>query len=53
MTTIAIFLLGLVVTAITSVGGVLIGLEEAGDPEQSRLEDLTEIERDIVGRPDP
>jgi hypothetical protein len=52
MTTFAIFALGLVVTTITAVGGVMIGLQEAADPEQSRPQDLTQIEREIVDRPD-
>ncbi len=50
MTSIAIFVLGLIVTSITSVGAVLIGLQEAADPSQSRVEDLTQIEKQIVGR---
>jgi len=50
MTSFAIFVLGLIVTAITGAGAILIGLEEASDPEQSRVQDLTKIEKQIVGR---
>lgn len=53
MTTIAIFVLGLVVTAITGAGAILIGLQEAADPSLSRVEDLTELEKKIVGRKYP
>ena len=52
MTSLAIFVLGLVVTAITGAGAILIGLQEASDPDQSRVEDLTTIEKQIVGRGD-
>ena len=50
MTSVAIFLLGLIVTLITGVGAVLIGLQEAGDPSQSRVEDLAQFEKQMVGR---
>ena len=50
MTSLAIFVLGLIVTAITGAGAILIGLQEASDPKQSRVGDLTEIEKQIVGR---
>ena len=50
MTTIAIFILGLIVTIITGFGAVLIGLQEAADPVQSRAEDLTGTEKKLVGR---
>lgn len=50
MTAAAIFVLGLIVTVITGAGAILIGLEEAADPGQSRLEDLTPIEKQLVGR---
>jgi hypothetical protein len=50
MTPIAIFVLGLIVTAITGAGAIMIGLQEASDPVQSRLEDLTEVEKKLVGR---
>lgn len=52
MSTFAIFLLGLVVTAITGVGAFLIGIQEAADPSQSQLQDLTDLEKRIVGRGD-
>jgi len=50
MNSLAIFILGSVVTAITGVGAILIGLQEASDPKQSRVQDLTDIEKEIVGR---
>ena len=53
MTSFAIFALGLIVTAITGTGALLIGLQEASDPGQSRLEDLTQLEKSIVDRGDP
>ena len=52
MTSLAIFVLGAVVTLITCAGAILIGLEEASDPDQSRIQDLTGIEKQIVGRDD-
>ena len=52
MTSFAIFVLGLVVTVITGAGAILIGLQEASDPAQSRVEDLTTLEKRIVGRSD-
>ena len=53
MTSLAIFVLGLIVTAITGTGAVMIGLQEAADPGQSRVEDLTAVEKQIVGRDSP
>ncbi len=50
MTSFAIFVLGLIVTAITGAGAILIGLQEASDSEQSRIQDLTDLEKEIVGR---
>lgn len=50
MTTLAIFVLGVVVTIITGSGALLIGLQEASDPEQSRVQDLTALEKQLVGR---
>jgi len=50
MTSFAIFALGLIVTGITATGAILIGLQEASDPGQSRVEDLTKLEKQIVGR---
>ncbi len=50
MTSLAIFVLGVIVTVITGAGAVLIGLQEASDPDQSRVQDLTDLEKQIVGR---
>lgn len=50
MTSFTIFVLGLFVTAITGAGAILIGLQEASDPSQSRVQDLTGLEKQIVGR---
>lgn len=41
--------LGLVVIAGTLLIMVLIGLNEASDPTQSKPEELTKMERDAVG----
>jgi hypothetical protein len=53
VTTFAIFVLGLVVTGITGCGAVFIGLQEAADPHQSRVQDLTGFEKQVVGRTEP
>ena len=53
MSWLAIFGLGLIVTVITGAGAVMIGLQEAADPVQSRVEDLTDVEKQIVGRESP
>ena len=50
--TLIIFLLGLFVTGITLTASILVGLQEAADPSHSRIEDLTELEKKIVGRHD-
>ncbi len=50
MTVLGIFILGTIVTAITGYAAFLVGLEEAADTTQSRLQDLTAIEKRIVGR---
>ncbi len=50
MTVAGIFILGTIVTAITGYAAVLVGLEEAADPVQSRVQDLTAIEKKLVGR---
>ena len=50
MTTLSIFILGLIVSGITGYAAFLVGLEEAADPSQSRVEDLTVIEKKLVGR---
>ena len=52
MSTVAIFILGVIVSGITGIGAILVGLAEAADPEHSRPEDLTEIEQEIVNRSD-
>jgi len=49
VTTFAIFIVGFIVASITGVGAVLIRLEEAGDASQSRLQDLTDFVKKIVG----
>jgi len=45
-----IFAIGLFVSGLVLIAVVLVGLQEAADPALSRVEDLTEIERKIVGR---
>ena len=45
-----ILTVGVLVTAAVLVGVVLIGLTEAADPDQARLEDLNEFERELVDR---
>ena len=50
MTVLGIFVLGTIVTAITGCAAVLVGLEEAADTSQSRINDLTAIEKKLVGR---
>jgi hypothetical protein len=50
--TFIIFFLGVFVTAITLTASMLVGLQEAADPSHSRIEDLTEFEKRIVGRRD-
>lgn len=50
MTALSIFVLGLCVTAVTGYGAILIGLQEAADPVQSDVDELTELEKQIVGR---
>lgn len=45
-----VFIVGLCVSAMSFVAVLLVGLQEAGDPDQSRLEDLTDLEREIVSR---
>ena len=51
MTSAAIFVLGLIVASITGVGDLLIGLQEAADPNR-RVEDLAKFEKQLVGRSD-
>ncbi len=50
MSVVIIFAVGVVVSGVALAAVVLVGLQEAGDPALSRDEDLTEIERKIVGR---
>ena len=50
MSTALIFVLGVVVTLITTAAVVLIGLAEAEDPAHSRPEDLADWERPLVDR---
>jgi hypothetical protein len=50
MTVVGIFVLGTIVTVITGYAAFLVGLEEAADTTQSRVQDLTAIEKKIVGR---
>ncbi len=50
MSVVIIFVVGLFVSGVVVTAVVLIGLQEAADPALSRVEDLTEIERKIVGR---
>lgn len=52
MTTLAIFLLGVLVTGITFAAVILVGLDEASDPSHSRIQDLSPFERSVVNRPD-
>jgi hypothetical protein len=47
---VAIFLFGVLVMAITLFAVFLLGLSEAADPSLSRPEDLTKLERYLVGR---
>jgi hypothetical protein len=42
--------LGVFVTLLTLVAVVLVGLSEASDPEQARMQDLTEWEKALVSR---
>jgi hypothetical protein len=49
MTTMMIFLLGVLVTLVTLTAVVLVGLSEAADPAHSRPEDLTAWEQSLVG----
>lgn len=51
MTTFGIFMLGILVTGITLAAVTLIGLDEAADPDHSRLKDLSSFEKSMVNRP--
>ena len=50
MSTIVIFIVGLLVSGLTLTAAVCVGLQEASDPALSRVEDLMEIEKKIVDR---
>lgn len=50
MSTLTIFIFGLMVTGITLTAVILIGLSEAADPAHSRLRDLSRLERHLVDR---
>ncbi len=50
MSVIPIFVIGFFVTALTFAAALLVGLHEASNPSLSRLEDLTKVEKKIVGR---
>jgi hypothetical protein len=50
MSTLAIFVLGLIVTGMTLAAVFLIGLDEAGDPAHSKLGDLSSLEKNLVDR---
>ena len=47
---ILIFVVGVIVSGLTLTAAVLVGLQEAADPALSRIEDLTDAEKKIVGR---
>jgi hypothetical protein len=50
MSSLGIFLLGILVTGITLTAVILVGLGEAADPLHSRAEDLSSIESRLVDR---
>jgi len=50
MSTLAIFVLGLIVTGMTLAAVFLIGLDEAGDPAHSKPGDLSSLEKNLVDR---
>lgn len=43
------FLFGLLVTGMTLVAVVLVGISEAGDTDHARGEDLTDLEKRVIG----
>ena len=47
-----IFILGVLVMLLTIAGVVLVGIHEASDPAHSRPEDLSNLEKRLVDRPD-
>jgi hypothetical protein len=50
MSTLAIFVVGFLVTTISITAAVFVGLSEAGDPAHSRISDLSDFERALVDR---
>lgn len=50
MSTLGIFILGLLVTGLTFSATVLVGLQEAADESLTRVQDLTEFEKKVAGR---
>lgn len=50
MSTLVIFIVGVFVSGLTLAAALFVGLQEAADPTLSRLEDLTETEKKVVGR---
>lgn len=49
MSDVIIFLFGLLVTGMTVVAIILVGLSEAGDTDHTREKDLSKIEKKLVG----
>jgi hypothetical protein len=45
-----IFIVGIFVSGLTLAAAALVGLQEASDPSLSRVEDLTQTEKNIVNR---
>ena len=50
MSDVIIFLFGLLVTGMTVVATILVGLSEASDTNMSREKDLTDVEKKLVGK---
>jgi hypothetical protein len=49
MSTLTIFAVGIFVTGLTTAAAFLIGMSEAADPAHSRPDDLSSLERSLVG----
>lgn len=49
MSDVIILIFGLLVTCMTVVATILVGLSEAGDKDMAREKDLTEVEKKLVG----
>jgi len=49
MSALAIFVVGLFVTGLTVAAAYLIGMSEAADPAHSRPDDLSPLERSLIG----